>query len=135
MPRLLAQTTFLVDDYDRALDFFTRVMRFRVLEDTPLEGGKRWIRVAPGLAGEGGALLLARAANPAQTEQVGRAAGGRVAFFLEVDDHDAERRFLEAATVRFEAAARDEAYGRVSVFVDLWGNRWDLIGPPGDGLP
>jgi catechol 2,3-dioxygenase-like lactoylglutathione lyase family enzyme len=118
----------VVRDYDEAIDCYTRVMRFALVEDTVLSPGKRWVVVHPG---DGGAdLLLARAASPEQQAAVGRQSGGRVFLFLHTRSFDADLAHLRAHGVRFvEAAPRDEAYGRVIVFEDLYGNRWDLIGP------
>jgi catechol 2,3-dioxygenase-like lactoylglutathione lyase family enzyme len=127
MPSRLAYTTLLVDEYDPALEFFQSALRFVVLRDEPLGGGKRWVVVAP--SQEGGALLLARAATPDQVAMIGKQGGGRVWLFLHTDDFQRDYQRLQAHGVRFEEAPRDEAYGRVVVFVDPWGNRWDLIQP------
>jgi catechol 2,3-dioxygenase-like lactoylglutathione lyase family enzyme len=120
-------TALLVSDYDEAIAWFTGVLGFALLEDTPREPGKRWVRVAASREA-GHALLLARAANEAQAAQVGRFAGGRVGLFLETDDFAATHATLLARGVRFLEAPRHEAYGSVAVFEDLYGNRWDLIG-------
>ena len=118
--------TLVVRDYDEAIDFYTRVLRFRLVEDTRLSPSKRWVVVTPG---DGGAsLLLARAASPEQQAAVGRQSGGRVFLFLHSDDFDGDVAHLRLNGVRFaEDAPRDEAYGRVIVFHDLYGNLWDLI--------
>ena len=132
-PRL-ARVTLVVRDYDEALSFFVGALGFEVLEDTPL-GAKRWVVVAPrGSASSAGgpagaALLLARAATPAQEARVGDATGGRVAFFLETDDFARDHAAFTARGVQFVEGSRDEAYGRVAVFLDLYGNRWDLVEP------
>jgi catechol 2,3-dioxygenase-like lactoylglutathione lyase family enzyme len=124
----LAMTTLVVRDYDEAIDFYTRVMRFRLVEDTAMSPSKRWVVVAPG--DDGTKLLLARAASPEQEAAIGRQTGGRVAFFLHTDDFDGDVAHLRAHGVRFaEDAPREEAYGRVIVFHDLYGNKWDLIEP------
>jgi len=127
MPSRLAYTTLLVDEYDPALEFFQSVLGFVVLQDEALGGGKRWVVVAP--SQEGGALLLARAATPDQVAMIGKQGGGRVWLFLHTDDFQRDYQRLQAHGVRFEETPRDEAYGRVVVFVDPWGNRWDLIQP------
>jgi catechol 2,3-dioxygenase-like lactoylglutathione lyase family enzyme len=120
--------TLLVRDYDEAIDFYTRVLRFDLVEDTPLSPTKRWVVVRPG--GGGADLLLARATSPEQIAAIGQQAGGRVGFFLHTDDFGGDHAHLRAHGVRFaEEAPRDEPYGRVIVFHDLYGNRWDLIGP------
>jgi catechol 2,3-dioxygenase-like lactoylglutathione lyase family enzyme len=128
MPRQIACVSLLVHDYDEAIAFYTRALRFELLEDTPREAGKRWVRVAPS-AGTGSALLLARAANEAQRAVVGRQGGGRVWLFLHTDEFDADLAHMRAHGVRFTEAPRSEDYGRVVVFEDLYGNRWDLIEP------
>lgn len=123
----IALTTFLVRDYDEAIRFFTRSLGFALVEDSPAGPGKRWIRVAPP-GGAGGQLLLARAATPEQERAIGNQAGGRVFLFLETDDFDGDHARMRAEGVRFAEAPRQEDYGRVAVFFDLYGNRWDLIG-------
>jgi catechol 2,3-dioxygenase-like lactoylglutathione lyase family enzyme len=127
MPSRLAYTTLLIDDYDRAIAYFTRVLGFAVRADERLSATKRWVVVAP--PGEGGALLLAEASTPAQRALIGGQGGGRVWLFLHTGDFAAEHARLIAGGVRFEESPRDEPYGRVAVFVDCWGNRWDLVQP------
>ena len=122
----ITQVALLVRDYDEAISFFTRALGFELLEDTPLGAGKRWVRVAPP-ATNGAALLLARAATPAQERAVGDQSGGRVFLFLETDDFARDRARMLAAGVRFAEEPRHEAYGTVAVFLDLYGNKWDLI--------
>ena len=124
MANRIVQFALLVPDYDAALAFF-RGIGFDCLEDTDLGGGKRWVRVAP--PGAETAILLARATDPRQQAVVGEQGGGRVWLFLETDDFDAAHRRMQAQGVAFEEAPRDEAYGRVAVWRDPWGNRWDLI--------
>lgn len=124
MPKRLAHVALLVPDYDDALAFFLRI-GFECREDTDLGGGKRWIRIAP-RAGETD-ILLARATDAQQGATVGRQGGGRVWLFLETDDFDADYANMQAAGVLFEEPARREPYGRVAVWSDPWGNRWDLI--------
>ena len=122
----------LVPDYDLALDFYVGTLGFALLEDRALADGKRWVRIAPETAPEGErgtSLLLARAVGPAQVAAVGAQAGGRVGFFLQTDDHARDRAAMEAAGVFFEEPTRQEPYGRVAVFRDPFGNRWDLIEP------
>ena len=127
MPRRLAYTTLLIPEYDAAIAFFTGALRFRLLEDTRLTPTKRWVVVAP--ADEGGALLLARPGTPEQAALIGRQGGGRVWLFLHTDDFDADIEHLQAHGVHLTETPRDEAYGRVVVFTDPWGNRWDLVEP------
>jgi catechol 2,3-dioxygenase-like lactoylglutathione lyase family enzyme len=124
----LAMLTLVVRDYDEAIDFYTRVLRFELIEDTRMSATKRWVVVRPGAGGSD--LLLAQAASAEQTAAIGHQTGGRVAFFLHTDDFDGELTHLRAQGVRFaEDAPRDEAYGRVIVFHDLYGNQWDLVQP------
>jgi catechol 2,3-dioxygenase-like lactoylglutathione lyase family enzyme len=130
VPQTLGAVTLVVRDYDEAIAFFVDRLGFVQVEDTPLEGGKRWVVVRP--AGGGASLLLARAAADEQAAQVGRQAGGRVAFFLHTDDFWRDHRAFTSRGVRFLEAPRAEAYGTVAVFADLYGNRWDLI-QPNDG--
>ena len=131
MSRRIALAALLVRDYDEAIRFFTQALGFELLEDEPREAGKRWVRVGPP-GGEGAALLLARAATPEQERCVGRQGGGRVFLFLETDDFASDHARMKAAGVRFTEEPRHEPYGTVAVFLDLYGNRWDLIGrgPP-----
>ena len=126
MSRRISQVALLVRDYDEAIEFFTRALRFTLLEDSPRGNGKRWVRVAPP-GGGGTALLLARAATPEQLRAVGNQSGGRVFMFLETDDFERDYRHMQSQGVRFTEEPRDEDYGRVVVFLDLCGNRWDLI--------
>ncbi|MGH8029943.1 MAG: VOC family protein [Arenimonas sp.] len=120
-------TALVVRDYDEAIAWFTDVLGFVLLEDTAREPGKRWVRVAASVDAST-ALLLARAANETQVAHVGNFAGGRVGLFLETDDFDATHARLLAGGVHFCETPRSEAYGKVAVFEDLYGNRWDLIG-------
>jgi catechol 2,3-dioxygenase-like lactoylglutathione lyase family enzyme len=127
---LLDKITIVVDDYDRAIEFFTSVLGFDLAEDSPAltnDGRpKRWVVVRPPGAETG--ILLARADGERQSAAVGNQAGGRVGFFLRVDDFDAACQRMTAAGVEFRTAPRTEPYGRVAVFADPWGNRWDLLG-------
>ena len=120
MPSHIALVTYLVRDYDEAAAWFTTALGFTLFENTDMGAGKRWVVVGP--ASEKGArFLLAKAAAPEQSAQIGQAAGGRVAFFLHTDD------FQRDAKVNFLESPRHEAYGTVAVFEDLYGNRWDLL--------
>ena len=125
--RRLATVSLLVRDYDEAISFYVGKLGFDLAEDSAMEGGKRWVRVAP--AGGGASLLLARAADEPQRAAVGRQAGGRVWLFLETDDFERDHAAFTAAGVRFREAPRQEPYGLVAVFEDLYGNPWDLIQP------
>jgi len=124
MPHRIALFSLLVPDYDEALAFFLSI-GFTCREDTDLGDGKRWVRVAPG-PGETD-LLLARAMGEEQTAAIGQQGGGRVWLFLETQDFEADYVRLRDAGVAFETEPRSEPYGRVVVWKDPWGNRWDLI--------
>ncbi len=121
----LASVALVVRDYDEAIRYFVDVLGFVLVEDGDLGAGKRWVRVAP--PGGGTALLLARAIGADQVEAVGNAGGGRVAFFLEVEDFRVTYDAMRARGVVFQEEPRHESYGWVAVFADLYGNRWDLI--------
>lgn len=125
----LANISIVVHDYDEAIRYYTDVLGFELLEDTALTPEKRWVRVRPRGSAEGCALLLARAASPDQSAAVGRQTGGRVFLFLHTDDFDRDYETYRSRGVIFVNGPRDEAYGRVAVFSDLYGNLWDLIGP------
>lgn len=131
MPQQLARVALLVRDYDEAIAYYTGALGFRLLEDTRLSPEKRWVVVAPPGAAEA-ALLLARAATDEQRAQVGRQCGGRVFLFLHTDDFGRDHRAMRERGVEFEEEPRQEAYGRVAVFRDLYGNRWDLVERAGD---
>lgn len=126
----LELVALVVRDYDAAIRFFVDVLQFELVEDIPSltnDGRpKRWVVVRP----EGGetGILLARA-DGEQLSGVGRQFTGRVGLFLRVDDFDAVYQRMVAGGVRFESSPRDEPYGRLAVFLDLEGNRWDLLGP------
>jgi catechol 2,3-dioxygenase-like lactoylglutathione lyase family enzyme len=128
MSQSIAAVALVINDYDEAVHFFTRCLRFAVDEDTPLPGGKRWVTVRP--PGGGTALLLAKAAGPAQSARVGDQTGGRVFLFLQTDDFWRDYHDMRGRGVRFAEEPRNEGYGTVAVFLDLYGNRWDLVGPP-----
>ena len=123
--------SLIVRNYDAAIDFFVNTLQFVLVEDsasTTNDGRpKRWVVVRPPGAVTG--LLLAQADGDRQTAAVGNQFAGRVGLFLRVDDFDATYARLNAAGVVFVSPPRSEAYGKVAVFVDLEGNRWDLLGP------
>jgi catechol 2,3-dioxygenase-like lactoylglutathione lyase family enzyme len=122
---VLDAVTLVVRDYDEAIDWFVEKLGFMLREDADLGGGKRWVRVASPSGGS--ELLLARATNPDQDAAIGKAAGGRVAFFLQTADFDRDFYRMQSAGVDFLEAPRNEPYGKVVVFADLFGNKWDLI--------
>jgi catechol 2,3-dioxygenase-like lactoylglutathione lyase family enzyme len=119
-------TALLVRDYDEAIDWYVRALGFRLVQDDQQDGGKRWVEIA---ADEGGRLLLAKARKPEELAAVGNQFGGRVGLFLHVDNFDAAYGRLKNANARFDEEPREERYGKVVVFRDLYGNRWDLIEP------
>ena len=128
----LQLVTIIVEEYDPAIRFFVDVLGFELAEDAPSRTNdgrpKRWVVVRPPGAQTG--ILLARADGPTQTAAVGRQMAGRVGFFLRVPDFEAHYRRMRDAGVEFVAEPRNEPYGRLAVFVDIAGNRWDLLGPP-----
>lgn len=122
----IGYVALLVRDYDEALAFYTGILGFDLIEDTALEDGKRWVLVAPpGTAGT--CLLLAKATTPEQAAHIGDQTGGRVFLFLHTDDFWRDYHTLRSRGLQFTEEPRQEAYGTVAVFVDLYGNRWDLL--------
>jgi catechol 2,3-dioxygenase-like lactoylglutathione lyase family enzyme len=122
----LAIIALVVPAYDEAIEYYTSVLGFSLIEDEPREAGKRWVVVAPSRA-RGASLLLARAATPEQLSRVGNQTGGRVFLFLHTDDFDGDYARFRKAGVHFTEEPRHESYGRVVVFADRYGNKWDLI--------
>jgi catechol 2,3-dioxygenase-like lactoylglutathione lyase family enzyme len=126
----LQLVALVVKEYQPAIDFFVNVLQFELIEDVPSltnDGRpKRWVVVRP-VGGQTG-ILLARADGLAQTPVVGNQFAGRVGFFLRVDDFDASYQRMTLAGVTFVTAPRVEPYGTVAVFLDVEGNRWDLLG-------
>ena len=129
----LSAVALVVHEYDEAIRFFTHALRFEVVEDTPVAPGKRWLVVRP--PGGGTSLVLARAATPDLPARVGDQTGGRVFLFLQTDDFWGDYHDMKGRGVRFAEEPRQEGYGTLAVFLDLYGNRWDLIGPPALGPP
>lgn len=130
MKQTIVHVTLVVRDYDEAIAFYTRKLGFTLLEDTyqPAQD-KRWVVVAP--PGEGGTnLLLARAATPEQAAFIGNQAGGRVFLFLRTDDFWRDYNRMVAEGIVFVREPQEAEYGTVAVFRDLYGNLWDLLGPP-----
>jgi catechol 2,3-dioxygenase-like lactoylglutathione lyase family enzyme len=118
--------TLLVRDYDEALNFYTESLGFKLVEDTPLGDGKRWLLVAPPGSTET-SILLAKASTPDQAARIGDQTGGRVALFLHTDDLRRDYDRMLSKGVVFMEKPRNEPYGTVAVFSDLYGNRWDLL--------
>ena len=126
MKLTIARVTVLVRDYDDAIVFYTKALGFALVEDTRLADGKRWVVVAPPGSREAG-LLLAKASTAEQEGRIGDQTGGRVFLFLHTDDFWRDYHELKAREVRFREEPRQEAYGTVAVFEDLYGNKWDLM--------
>ena len=128
----LERVALIVDDYDEAIAFFVDVLGFELVEDSAAltnDGRpKRWVVVQPPGAQTG--VLLAQGDGERQRAAVGDQFAGRVGLFLRVDDFDAQLERMRAAGVEFVSEPRSEPYGRVVVFKDVAGNRWDLLGPP-----
>jgi catechol 2,3-dioxygenase-like lactoylglutathione lyase family enzyme len=124
--REIGLTAFLVRDYDEAQTYFTNKLGFHVVADEPLGDGKRWLVVRPEVA-SGAGLLLAKAANEEQVALIGNQGGGRVFLFLNTSDFARDHALLTARGVEFLETPRQENYGWVAVFKDLYGNKWDLL--------
>jgi len=144
MAQQIGLVTLVVDDYDRAIAYFTQVLGFALVEDRPMGAEKRWVVVAPqggpggdsdsgggpgGGSGHASGLLLAQAADERQRQAIGSQTGGRVFLFLNTDNFQRDYAAYTQRGVAFVEEPRSESYGTVAVFVDLYGNRWDLIEP------
>lgn len=128
MNQYLAMMALVVRDYDEAIEYYTKVLGFKLIEDTPLTDLKRWVVVKP--AGDGQAsLLLARAASVQQEQSIGNQSGGRVFLFLYTDDFHRDYELYKSRGVEFVRPPVTEPYGTVAVFRDIYGNLWDLIEP------
>lgn len=126
----ISQLVVLVRDYDEALAYYTERLGFDLVEDTAMSGTKRWVRVRPRgreLGSTSITLLLAKATTPEQEARVGNQTGGRVLLFIDTDNFTADYKRLKAAGVDFIGEPREEEYGTVIVFRDLYGNKWDLV--------
>ena len=126
MQQNLVHIAIIVRDYDEAIDYYTHVLGFELIEDEPRGPGKRWVRVAP-RGDHGASLLLAKAANDEQISRIGNQTGGRVFLFLHTDDFQRDYAAYSARGVKFVEQPRYEEYGTVVVFEDIYGNKWDLI--------
>ena len=122
----IGSVALLVEDYDDAIEFYTRKLEFDLVEDTDLGGGKRWVQVSPPNSG-GTKLLLAHASTDKQLKAVGNQTGGRVFLFLQTNDFWRDYERMKESGVKFEEEPRIEKYGTVVVFRDLYGNKWDLL--------
>ena len=128
MKQHISALALLVPSYDEAIAYYVRKLGFKLVEDTALSSTKRWVVVAPRGPGETG-LLLAQADSPEQNAAIGNQAGGRVFLFLKTDDFDRDFARFKKAGIEFLEDPRLEAYGKVAVFRDAFGNKWDLIEP------
>ena len=125
MKQQLGQIALLVKDYDEAISYYTKTLDFELLEDTSMSETKRWVRVSP--PGSSCHLLLAKAANETQENQIGFQSGGRVFLFLYTDNFYRDYEKYTSRGVEFIREPAHEEYGIVSVFKDIYGNLWDLI--------
>ncbi|HMI63091.1 MAG TPA: VOC family protein [Puia sp.] len=126
MNQQIAHIALVVADYDEAIQFYTKKLHFELIEDTPQSETKRWVLVTP--KGSGGcSLLLAKAANEEQKTRVGNQTGGRVFLFLKTDDFWGDYNRMLAEKINFIRPPKEEEYGTVAVFEDLYGNLWDLV--------
>ena len=123
--RRIGSIALLVREYDEAIAFFTGALDFTLVEDTDLGGGKRWVLVSP--PGAETCLLLAKAVTPEQQDTIGNQSGGRVFLFLHTDNFQRDYQKMTARGVMFHETPRQEPYGIVAVFQDLYGNKWDLL--------
>lgn len=128
MKQHIAHIALVVKEYDEAIQFYTEQLDFTLLEDTQLSENKRWVVVAPPGANECG-LLLAKAANEKQAQSIGNQTGGRVFLFLFTDDFWRDYNKMLAKGINFVRPPKEESYGIVAVFEDLYGNMWDLLEP------
>ena len=128
MVQHISAVTIVVPDYDQAIAFYVGRLGFRLIEDTALSATKRWVVVTPPGSHETG-LLLAKADSAAQSAAIGHQAGGRVFLILKTDDFDRDHAKFKEAGIRFLEEPRSDAYGKVVVFQDVFGNKWDLIEP------
>ncbi|MBC3621999.1 VOC family protein [Vibrio metschnikovii] len=130
MPKVVQQQigniALVVENYDDAIDFYTKKLQFTLVEDTDLGGGKRWVQVSPHNS-NGTNLLLAQASTDEQTQFIGNQTGGRVFLFLQTNDFWRDYELMKANGVVFNESPRIEEYGTVVVFQDLYGNKWDLL--------
>jgi lactoylglutathione lyase len=122
----IGNIALLVADYDDAIAFYTAKLQFSLVADTDLGGGKRWVEIAPPNS-SGSHLLLAKASNAQQQAAVGNQTGGRVFLFLHTNDFWRDYHAMQAKGVEFNEQPREESYGTVAVFQDLYGNKWDLL--------
>ena len=128
MKQNIAHVAVVVNDYDEAIDFYTKKLNFVIVEDTRLSESKRWVIVAPH-GSKGCSILLAKAATEEQRTRIGNQTGGRVFLFLHTDNFERDYQDLLKKGITIIREPSNETYGRVTVFADLYGNLWDLIQP------
>ena len=128
MKQRIAHFALVVKDYDEAIKFYTEKLKFQLLEDTPLNEHKRWVRIAPPNSNECG-ILLAKAKNETEAASIGNQTGGRVFLFLYTDGFDRDYQNLLDQGIKIVRPPSVHDYGKVCVFADLYGNLWDLIEP------
>jgi catechol 2,3-dioxygenase-like lactoylglutathione lyase family enzyme len=126
MKQSIAHIALVVDDYDEAIEFYTRKLNFRLIDDTPQTETKRWVLVAPE-GSEECCLLLAKGVGDEQRSRIGNQTGGRVFLFLKTDDFWRDFEDMRRKEIKFVREPKVEEYGTVAVFEDLYGNLWDLI--------
>ncbi|MEZ8634215.1 VOC family protein [Vibrio cyclitrophicus] len=122
----IGNIALVVENYDDAIEFYTKKLQFTLVEDTDLGGGKRWVQVSPPNS-NGTNLLIAQASNEEQNKAIGNQTGGRVFLFLQTNDFWRDYELMKAKGVVFNEEPREEAYGTVVVFQDLYGTKWDLL--------
>ena len=122
----IGNIALVVENYDDAIAFYTQKLGFDLIEDTDLGNGKRWVLISPPNS-NGTNLLLAQASTPQQLDSVGNQTGGRVFLFLHTNDFWRDYKVMQKNGIRFNEQPREEAYGTVVVFEDLYGNKWDLL--------
>jgi len=127
MKQHIGLISILVDDYDKAIEFYTCKLNFELIEDSQLSSDKRWVVVRP--KGSNCSLLLAKAGNETQSKYIGNQTGGRVFLFLYTDDIDRDLKSLILNDVKIVRPLSAESFGKVAVFADLYGNLWDIIEP------
>jgi lactoylglutathione lyase len=128
MTRSIPQISYLVRDYDEAIQYFTQSLDFSLTVDLDLGDGKRWVIVHPPNS-SGCGLLLARASSPEQEKCIGNQTGGRVFLFMHTDDFYRDYELFKSRGIHFIESPREEEYGKVAVFEDMYGTKWDLIQP------
>jgi predicted enzyme related to lactoylglutathione lyase len=127
MENSISLANLMVRDYDEAIAFYTKAVGFRVVSDETIASGKRFVVISPSHAANATGLSLAKASSERELAALGNQCGGKVAFFMKTSDFDAQYVHMHAAGVKFVEEPRDEPYGKVVVWEDLYGNKWDLI--------